>query len=108
MDTQINITEDELEEVLQLLLDHYGYDFTNYSHASLKRRISHFMDTMRINNIYDLKYNLTNHKSFFTQFLQFAYSLSSFCALIYMVLAFSISLPPSCMASTPSTLHHHL
>ena len=54
MSKQKNITDEELREILQVLLHQYGYDFLNYTSASLKRRISHFMDTMRINNIYDL------------------------------------------------------
>jgi chemotaxis protein methyltransferase CheR len=70
MSNQIDITDDELLEVLQLLLHQYGYDFLNYTPASLKRRISHFMGAMRISSIYDLKYNLINHKGFFVQFLQ--------------------------------------
>jgi chemotaxis protein methyltransferase CheR len=70
MSKQKNITDEELLEIQQLLLHQYGYDFLNYTPASLKRRILHFMDAMRIYNIYDLKYNLTNQKDFFTQFLQ--------------------------------------
>jgi len=70
MSKQRNITDEELVEILQLLLHQYGYDFCNYTTASLKRRILHFMDAMRINNVYDLKYSLTDHKDFFTQFLQ--------------------------------------
>src|SRR6476659_6114654 len=70
MSKQKNITDEELLGILQLLLHQYGYDFLNYTPASLKRRILHFMDAMLINNVYDLKYNLTNHKSFFKEFLQ--------------------------------------
>ncbi|HEY6976446.1 MAG TPA: CheR family methyltransferase [Chitinophagaceae bacterium] len=70
MSKQKNITDEELAEILQLLLHQYGYDFCNYTTASLKRRILHFMDAMRIHNVYDLKYNLINYKDFFTQFLQ--------------------------------------
>jgi chemotaxis protein methyltransferase CheR len=70
MSEQKNITEEELLEILQLLLHQYGYDFLNYSQASLKRRIFHFMDVMHIDSTYNLKYNLINHKDFFIQFLQ--------------------------------------
>src|SRR5437764_13646659 len=70
MSKQENITDEELLEILQLLLYQHGYDFLNYTPASLKRRILHFMGAMRINTVYDLKYNLINHKGFFTQFLQ--------------------------------------
>ncbi|HXL56269.1 MAG TPA: CheR family methyltransferase [Chitinophagaceae bacterium] len=70
MSNQKNITDEELLDILQLLLHQYGYDFLNYSPASLKRRILHFMNAMHINSTYDLKYNLINRNDFFTQFLQ--------------------------------------
>jgi chemotaxis protein methyltransferase CheR len=70
MSTPINITDEELQEILQLLSHQYGYDFTNYVHASLKRRIVHFMNTHHFQNIYDLKYNLINQKNSFNQLLQ--------------------------------------
>ncbi len=70
MNLQKNITDEEIFEILQLLLFQYGYDFTNYSRTSLKRRILHFMDLEEINMVYDLKYNLMNHENFFTKFLQ--------------------------------------
>src|SRR3954454_8323856 len=70
MSKQKNITDEELLEIQQLLFHQYGYDFLNYTPASLKRRILHFMDAIHIDNIYDLKYSLTNHKGFFIQFLQ--------------------------------------
>jgi chemotaxis protein methyltransferase CheR len=70
MSDQQNISDEELKDVLQLLLHQYGYDFTNYSHSSLKRRISHFMDVHHISTLYDLKYNLINQKKNFTELLQ--------------------------------------
>jgi chemotaxis protein methyltransferase CheR len=70
MSIPINITDEELAEILQLLLNQYGYDFTNYSHTSLKRRLLHFMNSSHIQTLYDLKYNLINQKEFFTQLLQ--------------------------------------
>ena len=70
MSKQKNITDEELLDILKLLLYQYGYDFLQYSQASLKRRILHFMDVMHINNAYDLKFNLTNHKGSFIQFLE--------------------------------------
>lgn len=39
----MDITEDELEILLGDLLDLYGYDFTNYSKASLLRRVRRLM-----------------------------------------------------------------
>src|SRR5215831_8557044 len=70
MKKQINITDEELEEILQLLLQQYGYDFTNYSRASLKRRLMRFMNARHINTLPDLKNNLLNQKEYFTELLQ--------------------------------------
>ncbi|MEJ7679860.1 MAG: hypothetical protein WKG06_18785 [Segetibacter sp.] len=40
----MNISDSELEILLNDLLEVYGYDFTNYSRASIKRRISRLMN----------------------------------------------------------------
>jgi chemotaxis protein methyltransferase CheR len=66
----LEISSAELGEILQLILQTYGYDFTDYSTASLKRRIIRFMEIASIKTIFDLKYNLTNDKSFFSFFLE--------------------------------------
>ena len=39
----MSIGEAELQLLLNDLIDHYGYDFTGYSEASLRRRIDRFM-----------------------------------------------------------------
>ena len=39
----MSIQNDELQLLLNDLIDQYGYDFTGYSEASLKRRIDRFM-----------------------------------------------------------------
>lgn len=64
------ITNTELEEVLQITLQYYGYDFTEYSVASIKRRISRFMEVAAVKNVFDLKYLLINNKEYFGMFLQ--------------------------------------
>ncbi|HEY2348487.1 MAG TPA: protein-glutamate O-methyltransferase CheR, partial [Puia sp.] len=39
----MTIRDEELLSLLHDMIDRYGYDFTGYSEASLKRRIEHFM-----------------------------------------------------------------
>ncbi|HEY2648930.1 MAG TPA: protein-glutamate O-methyltransferase CheR, partial [Puia sp.] len=39
----MSIRDEELQLLLHDMIDRYGYDFTGYSEASLKRRIEHFM-----------------------------------------------------------------
>jgi chemotaxis protein methyltransferase CheR len=70
MNRQLNITDEELQEILQVLMHQHGYDFINYSHASLKRRLVHFMNIQHIETIYDLKYSIINQKDIFIKLLQ--------------------------------------
>ena len=44
----------ELNELLESIRFVYGYDFTDYAEASVKRRINHFMSINRINDIKEL------------------------------------------------------
>jgi chemotaxis protein methyltransferase CheR len=60
----------ELEEVLQIIMQYYGYDFRDYSVSSLKRRISRFMEVAAIKDVFELRYYLINNKEYFPYFLQ--------------------------------------
>ncbi len=64
------ISNTELGEVLYIILQYYGYDFTEYSVASLKRRISRFMELTETRDIFELKHKLINFKEYFSYFLQ--------------------------------------
>lgn len=66
----VDMTNEELDEIIVLLKQKYGYDFSNYSGASFKRRVLRVMDLNRVNGFYDLKYTLTNDKKFVPRFLQ--------------------------------------
>lgn len=70
MSEKIDISVADLDDVLLVIRNNYGYDFRNYSRASLVRRVLRFMDTARVKNIYDLKFHLTNDPAFFAFFLQ--------------------------------------
>lgn len=67
---KVDITETEIEELLILVNQTYGYDFTNYSRASMHRRISRFIDDAGFDNTDDLKVSLTKDKAVFDFFLQ--------------------------------------
>ena len=64
------MTNEELDEIILLLKREHGYDFSNYSHASFKRRVLRAMDINRVSGFYDLKYILVNDKKFVGRFLQ--------------------------------------
>jgi chemotaxis protein methyltransferase CheR len=64
------ITEEELEEVLAVINSSYGYDFSDYSRASMHRRVRRFMHDAGLNTSFDLKFHLINDKKVFDFFLQ--------------------------------------
>ncbi|WP_234735908.1 CheR family methyltransferase [Tellurirhabdus bombi] len=65
-----DITNEELDEVLDVIRLTYGYDFSNYARTSIKRRVMRCMDVAKVKSVYDLKYLLMNEKEFFEWFLQ--------------------------------------
>lgn len=65
-----DIQDEEVDELLKVVHSTYGYDFTNYSKASLIRRISKYMEDLKIANLLDLKYLLVNDRNSFEIFLQ--------------------------------------
>lgn len=62
------LTSDQLNELINLVKGIYGFDFSEYAKASLKRRVSRLL-LMKHFNFYDLKHALTNDPGFFTEFL---------------------------------------
>jgi len=67
---KLDINEAETDELLGLVNQQYGYDFTNYSRASMHRRICMFIDVAGFSNVRDLKIALRTDKRVFDFFLQ--------------------------------------
>ena len=63
------VTTGQLNEVIDLVKRIYGFDFSSYSKASLKRRVSRVM-MLRKMEFYDLKHTLINDNMFFQNFLE--------------------------------------
>src|SRR6266700_6623148 len=59
----------ELKELLESIRSVYGYDFTEYAEASVKRRVVHFMDINRISSIRELSKILVKEDTVFEQFI---------------------------------------
>lgn len=59
-----------LDEVLEILNSQYGYDFSQYSQASLIRRINRICSLYAIKSVEDLKYKIINEKGFVTEFVE--------------------------------------
>lgn len=60
----------EIKELLESIRFVYGYDFTDYAEASLKRRIDHFMGMQKIPTVKALGKALLRDEGFFEQFVQ--------------------------------------
>mgnify|MGYP000144137134 CR=1 FL=1 len=65
----IEITRDEIEDVLLHVKKRHGHDFLNYSEASMKRRITRFMGLCKIKSSVELKTQLINNTQVFSRFV---------------------------------------
>ncbi len=66
----IQLTDSEVELILNDMLTLYGYDFTNYSRASLKRRIVRLMANDRFLSFAEFRYKLIEDKDYFKRFVE--------------------------------------
>ena len=63
------ITTQQLEELTDLVKKIYGFDFSDYSKASFKRRVVRIMMLKKL-EFYDLKHIMVNDQLFFQEFLE--------------------------------------
>jgi chemotaxis protein methyltransferase CheR len=59
----------DLEELLFTIKKQFDYDFSNYSKASMLRRINRFAEINSLKNSIDLKYELVNNPIIFQTFI---------------------------------------
>ncbi|MDB4905016.1 MAG: chemotaxis protein CheR [Mucilaginibacter sp.] len=64
-----SITDEQMTEIVNLVKTVYGFDFSDYTKASLKRRLTRVMLIKKL-GIYDLKHLLLNDPHFFQEFLE--------------------------------------
>ena len=64
------MTDHELKGLLESIRFVYGYDFTEYAEASVKRRVRHFMNINHISSIQDLGKMLFKDEAAFERFIQ--------------------------------------
>jgi len=64
-----SISSKQLGEVIDLIKKIYGFDFSDYTKASLKRRVSRVLMLKKM-EFYDLKHILVNDQKFFQEFLE--------------------------------------
>lgn len=66
---QTIVRDEEVEQLLIELLDLYGYDFTNYARASLRRRINRIMIVDKLPSFAELIYRLRNDATYLKHFV---------------------------------------
>src|SRR5687768_16068867 len=66
----IQVSDDEVEIILHDMFDIYGYDFTNYSRASIKRRINVLIANGRFLTFAEFRFKLRNDLIFFNHFIE--------------------------------------
>lgn len=64
------ITRIEENLLLEAILQCYGYDFRNYAHSSLRRRIAHRMDLAKLEHVSELIPKVLHNKDFFNSLLE--------------------------------------
>lgn len=62
------ITYDELQHLIELIKNVHGFDFSDYSPASIKRRVTRIMQMQKL-SLFDLRTLLTNNQDYFESFL---------------------------------------
>ena len=70
MNEWIDILPEQIDDIIQIIREQYGYDFGDYSRASFIRRVKHCMQAASVKTVSDLLHHLLNEPSFFNWFLQ--------------------------------------
>jgi chemotaxis protein methyltransferase CheR len=66
----IQISDSEVEIILDDLFAIYGYDFTNYSRASIKRRINRLIGNDRFLSFAEFRFKLKTNPEYFNRFVE--------------------------------------
>jgi chemotaxis protein methyltransferase CheR len=64
------ISDEQVETLLSDLLEQYGYDFTGYSRASLKRRITRLYMLDKAVSFSEFRYKVNNDNAYFKRFVE--------------------------------------
>jgi len=64
------VTDEDLEAILEDVVELYGYDFTNYSRASLRRRVARLVVKDRFSSFAEFRYKLRSDKTYFKRFVE--------------------------------------
>lgn len=70
MNLDFELNDDQIDTLLSDLIEHYGYDFTSYSPASLKRRILRLLALDKVVSFAEFRYNLIHNADYFKRFVE--------------------------------------
>lgn len=66
----IQLDEAQIELILNDLIEVYGYDFTNYSHASFSRRINRLLSIDKLSSFAEFRFKLRNDPEYMKRFVE--------------------------------------
>jgi chemotaxis protein methyltransferase CheR len=66
----IELSDENVEMILNDIVSSYGYDFTNYSRASLKRRVSRLISNDRFTSFAEFRFRVKSDKEYFNHFVE--------------------------------------
>jgi len=66
----MSIDRDSLKELLESIRFAYGYDFTDYAEASVRRRVDHFVNNRKIGSLDQLAKIILRDEKMFEEFVQ--------------------------------------
>lgn len=64
------ISDEEIDTILNEVIETYGYDFTNYTRASLKRRINRIFLIDKFTSFAEFLYRITTDETYFKRFVE--------------------------------------
>jgi chemotaxis protein methyltransferase CheR len=70
MSIRNEVTDDEMETLLNEVMEIYGYDFSDYSRASLKRRINRLFHNDNFNGFIEFNQRIKNDQRYFARFVE--------------------------------------
>jgi chemotaxis protein methyltransferase CheR len=70
MSIRNEVTDDEMESLLNEVMEAYGYDFTDYSRASLKRRINRLFQNDSFNGFAEFSRRIKGDQRYFARFVE--------------------------------------
>jgi chemotaxis protein methyltransferase CheR len=70
MESKLQIGDEEMEALLTDVMDKYGYDFTEYSKASLKRRLNRLISIDKFPSFAEFRYHVYTKEDYLQRFVQ--------------------------------------